>query len=488
MVTEALGSPGETALRQLFVLKSTIGFLCLAALCATVRADVIVLKNGRRIVADSVRETNGKIEYTIGENTFAIPKTLVEKIDSGSPAKVPADVPAPAASDLPAVHEKIQAEEGLAGRIVHDGAVDPLVLKAIEDQGKAERSAVANFIAADFERRQNHLPLAAHYLQLALGFSPDNAILLENYAALLLEIGNPREAVPVAEYATRSSPQSADAFSMLGYAYYKIDRYRDAILAWRKSLALRPDGNIRKLMERVERESQAESGFRLQESGHFIVRYDGSRVPESLRIEILRVLEEHYTTLQNDLGVAPRNLVSVSLYTRESFFDVTQAPGWTAALNDGKIRVPVSGMTVLTPKLQRVLRHELAHSFIAQITGGHAPQWLNEGIAQMEEPATIAPVGSRLAELYASGHQIPLNMIEEPTYNYSSEEAAVVYAESLAAVEYIRVTYGIGDLTRIMRRLGEGESIEAAMRATIHSGYADLDRELTDYLRRTYRQ
>jgi len=76
-------------LLQFLRLRYCITFLCLAALCGTLSADVIRLKNGNRIVADSVRESNGRVEYTVGENTFAISKSLVEGIDAGPVANVP---------------------------------------------------------------------------------------------------------------------------------------------------------------------------------------------------------------------------------------------------------------------------------------------------------------------------------------------------------------------------------------------------------------
>jgi hypothetical protein len=62
----------------------------------------------------------------------------------------------------------------------------------------------------------------------------------------------------------------------------------------------------------------------------------------------------------------------------------------------------------------------------------------------------------------------------------------VAYAEGLAAVEYIRDTYGMGDVARIVQRVGEGQSIESAMRSTVHSGYAELEREIAGYLKKKY--
>ena len=65
---------------------------------------------------------------------------------------------------------------------------------------------------------------------------------------------------------------------------------------------------------------------------------------------------------------------------------------------------------------------------------------------------------------------------------FSGAEALLAYDESLAAVEYIRDTYGMSDLQRILERLGQGNSSEAALRATIQSGYGQLESEVAKYL------
>jgi hypothetical protein len=463
-------------------LRVIITICCLAA-CAS-WADTITLKNGNRIVADSVRESNGHVEYSIGENTYVIPKSLVEKIEAGVMPSAKGDA---AAIDLPPVHQEIGAGTDLVSRVVRNGQVDTVELRKIENEGVAQRSAVANYLAANFEGKRHNLEGAAHYLQAALLFMPGNAILLESYASVLLQLGRPGEALTHALQATQSDPQSADAFALLGYAYYKNDRNRDAIVAWRKSIQLNPNDNIKEALARVERESRAEAGFRQQESDHFVLRYEGSQAPEGLRNQVLAVLEAQYSVLRNDLGVAPRNIY-VSLYTGEAFFDVTQAPAWSAAMNDGKIRIPVSGMTEVSPELARVLRHELTHSFVRAICHDHVPQWLNEGLAQLEEGRTTAPMGARLASLYASGNQVPLNQLEGFFTSYSTPEAMVAYAEGLAATEYIRTQYGMSELARILTRLGQGESVETALRNTIHLGYAQLEAEITVYLKRNYGQ
>jgi tetratricopeptide (TPR) repeat protein len=458
---------------------------CMLLPCAGARADTIVLKGGTRIVADSVTERNGRIEYAIGDNTFTLPKSIVMRIEHGPAAVVSAPLQRVADEQPPAVDQQLAVEVKLVDRIIHNNQVDTAALKEVAAEGPASRTAGAYAVAAGYEQSRNNLPAAALYLEEALRALPENPILLESYANVLLRLGRVQEALIYAERASRADAQSGEAFALLGYALYKSDRTRDAITAWRKSLKLRPDDQVKQLLERAERESRTEAEFRQDETLHFTLRYEGSQTADGLRRQILDTLEADYRDLQNDLNAAPRNIF-VSLYTDRAFFDVTQAPAWSAALNDGKIRIPISGMQSVTPELARVLRHELTHSFVAQITHGRVPQWLNEGIAELEQGVSTAAFGPRLAALYSTGHQIPLNQLEGNFESYSSGEASVAYAEALAAVEYIRGTYGMADLAQLLQRLGEGQSIESALRSTIHGGYAELESAMTDYLKRNY--
>ena len=140
----------------------------------------------------------------------------------------------------------------------------------------------------------------------------------------------------------------------------------------------------------------------------------------------------------------------------------------------------------MTPELARVLKHELAHSFINQLSGGRCPPWLHEGIAQLLEPKSLGSDGRRLAELFQAQRNLPLNMLEGSFLRFSSAEAYVAYAESLAAVSYINDTYGMGDIQRILQQLSQGSSTEAALRATIHSDYGQLEADLGKYLAERY--
>lgn len=86
-------------------------------------AETIILKNGRRIVASSVTEEGDKIYYESGVGRIAIPKSLVDRIETGG---------TPRPRQAPSLNE--QAVRDLSGRlpapradteaIVRDGVVD----------------------------------------------------------------------------------------------------------------------------------------------------------------------------------------------------------------------------------------------------------------------------------------------------------------------------------------------------------------------------
>ncbi len=464
----------------------TLFLVALAA--ASGRADVIHLKNGRSIWADHVRENGARVEYDIGDDSYAVPKSSVERIEAGGiPPQYasgnsgnPHDVPAYAPTS------NIKNEGIVSDKIIRDGKVDVDALSTAEQTGDANTAAAAYFIAGKHELESGNFVGARKYFETALRFDSQNPTILNYYAALLVRTGNPAEALLYAERAARAAPDSADTLAVLGYAQFASDRTSDAIRSWKRSLSLRPDAMIQHYLEKAEREASAESDFSQHESGHFTLKYEGKQTSDSLRRGVIETLESEYDDLTRDLGVAPRGSISVTLYTDQAFFDVTQAPSWSGAVNDGKLRIPVDGVATVTPELARVLKHELAHSFINQLSGGRCPQWLNEGTAQILEPKSVASRGRRLAQIFKAQQEIPYNVLEGSFMQFSTVQAMVAYDESLAAVEYINDTYGMSDVRRILERLGQGSSAEAALRATIRSDYGQLQSEVAKYLADKY--
>ena len=466
-----------------FVITACLLLLSLGAPAAL--ADVIHLKNGDVIYADQAKDSGSKVRYEVGDSTFAIPKALVQSVETTTSRVV---TPQANFADLPAYTPStpVSGEEPLLGDVIQGGKVNRDSLTAIESHGNASQTCVAYYIAGKQEFESGQFSEARRDLESALHYDAQNPAVLNYYAALLVRTGSARDATTYAERAVRIAPDSADAFAVLGYAQFASDRMKDAIQSWNKSLALRPDASIERLLERAQRESKAETNYSEHETGHFVLRYEGHQSSEAFRSQIMATLEAAYADLTADFGSQPKSSIQVVLYTDQAFFDVTQAPSWTGALNDGKLRIPLQGLDSVTPELARILRHELAHSFVNQLSMGRCPHWLNEGIAQALEPRSLGSHGARLAALFKLEREIPLNALESSFISFSGAEAILAYDESLASVQYIKETYGMSDVLRVLERLANGESPEAALRGSIHCDYRRLQEEVGIYLQQQF--
>lgn len=444
--------------------------------CLSSSAAVIHLKNGDAIYADEVQEGASTVQYQVGDNSFTIPRSKVLSVDS-----TPQDGPASELTIAPRVftpEPKAPSDRELLEQVLREGGVDRGVMTSIEARQHPDSTAIAYYIAGKSEYESGRFAQAKHDFETGLRFQPENPAILAYYAALLVRTGDALGGISYAERATRIAPDSADAISILGYAQFAAGRNLDAIESWKKSLALRPDAAIQRMLSKAERESSAERDYSERETSHFVLRFEGSQSSDAFREQLLVTLESDYQDLAHIFGREPAASVQVVLYTSETFFDVTRAPAWIGALNDGKLRIPLRGVDSVTPELSRIVRHELTHTFVNQLSAGRCPAWLNEGIAQLIEPRTLASRSARLAELFRAEREIPLNMLERGFGSLSTEEAVLAYDESLLAASYLNAHYGMGELLRVLQRIGQGDSAESALRSIVHSDYGRLEEDI----------
>jgi hypothetical protein len=186
------------------------------------------------------------------------------------------------------------------------------------------------------------------------------------------------------------------------------------------------------------------------------------------------------------MNYEPPEPIGVILYTNQAFMDITRAPGWAGALNDGRIRVPVEGLYSMTDELARVLKHELTHSFVGQKTGGRCPVWLQEGIAQYMEGKRSRSNAGALISAYDHHMDFALASYETSWLNLPKEIAGNAYAWSLATVEAMLTAGTMDDMGRILDRLAAGSTAEDAIHAVLHDSYADLTQFTVQYLRKAY--
>jgi len=471
--------------------KSVVLTAFLVALAAPARGDKIVLKNGRQIVAYNVVEDGERVRYETSAGELSIPKSIVDHIEKGgllpmkqSPAEAAANIPPPAM-------ETSGDGSGIDQAAVHDGEIDQNYIWRLDVEARKggkpanERAALAHHAAAQFELSQGDLEHALGDERTALNYVPDQPVLMVDVAYLYLKKSEFKQAVDYLERAKQLAPTSAAVYKLEGWAYYGMNQPERAVAEWKKAMALQPDADTRAALEKAQKDKEEEENYKENESAHFQLKYHGSAEPK-LALEVLHTLEEHYVQISSELNYAPPEPIGVVLYTQQGFTDITEAPGWAGALNDGRIRVPVQGLTDVNSELSRVLRHELTHSFIQQKTHGRAPIWIQEGVAQWMEGKRSDENAGVLVQVYEQGQAAPLGRLEGSWMGLPNDIARYAYAWALANVEYLVETQGIGDLERILERIAAGGSTEQALKEVLRDDYGDLMRSTVEYLKKNY--
>lgn len=471
----------------------TILFL-VGASCAA--ADTIVLKNGRRIAAEGVTDDGEHISYQTPAGEMSLPKSIVARVEHddfsySSGGRAGAEAPPISAPQL----EPVLGYEDVAKLAVHDNAIDFAYVAQLESEARAggqipvEKVAAAHHAAAQWLIAKGDTDDAINQYRQALIFAPDNVGLLLNVAVLYLKESQFTSALEPLEHARRFAPDSTPAAAavakLMGWAYYGANKMDLAIQEWKRSERLRPDPEVQQALLKAQRDKSEEENYREGETAHFSLKYSGGAQPE-LAHEILRALESDFTDLESQFNYTPPESIGVILYTGQAFADITRAPNWVGALNDGRIRIPVQGLSGVTPELARVLKHELTHSFVGQKSHGRAPAWLQEGIAQWMEGRRSSAAAGPLLDAAGQGAMPSLASMEGSWMGLSGNAAAFAYAWSLAVVESIIQAGGVTDISRLLDRIATAPSTEGALREVLRLDYAELQQQTTDYLKQTY--
>lgn len=469
----------------------------LAAVCLVAttgaRGDTIVLKNGRRIIALSVTQEGEKITYETASGTLSLPRSIVDHIEHGAVSlpnaatsstfslKPPEAETAPAA--LPPGKNEIE-NRVIQGGEVDRAYVDQLDQEAHSGQGLAnQNAAMAHHAASQFEMMRGAMDAAVEDARSALTYMPEQPVLLMDAAYLYLRRSEYTQSLDYIDRARRLVPEDPEVSKLAGWAYYGLNKMDLAVTEWKHALSLRPDAEVEAALRKAQRDEQEEEQYKENESSHFTLRYSGASEPALAR-NILHTLERHYGAIESELSYSPPDSIGVILYTQQAFADITQVPNWVGALNDGRIRVPVQGLSEVTPELSRVLKHELTHSFVQQKTLGHAPTWIQEGLAQWMEGKRSDLNAAALVAIYQNDPALASRHYQGDWMKFSNEAVNAAYAWALANVEYIVQSGGMNDVDRILDRLAAGDAPEAALKAILRSDYADLTHDTVQYLRK----
>jgi tetratricopeptide (TPR) repeat protein len=324
--------------------------------------------------------------------------------------------------------------------------------------------------------RKGDLESAADYFEEAVDKWPEEEAFHFLLAVTYFRSGDYYGARRAAEEALDLEENHFGSRELLGDIYYQDGYLNRAIPEWEAALeAGAPRASqLREKIARAEKESDAESGFGRDVSVHFTLQYD-EPVPRNMVRVILDYLEEAYDDIGEELGTYPSGDIPVILYSKILFTEITRNPLWVAGSFDGKIRLPVGGLS--DPRaavhLRPVLTHELAHAFIRRIAPGGLPLWFEEGLAKHFEGLTT----ERAEALLGGTGTSPPTTFEALTEGLRGRGGRVKssYLAALLAVRLLIEDEGFWTVRRILEAVGRGQTFEEALRGEARLDLAEFE-------------
>ncbi|MGH9367298.1 MAG: peptidase MA family metallohydrolase, partial [Thermoanaerobaculia bacterium] len=306
---------------------------------------------------------------------------------------------------------------------------------------------------------------AVELLEEAYGWDEENGLVLASLTLAYVREENfpfARFYLELAEERAAAAPP--EVYATLGEVYYALNRVEDAVLAWEQFERLEgSDPGILKRLARARQELSLSRGQRLLEWEGFSI-YSDATVPPEMVERVAEKLAESHRAQAGFFSARLDSAQVVVLYAGRAYFSLVSVPEWVGGVFDGKIRVSVDPDSGVTPALEGVLAHELAHALIRKASRDRAPGWLHEGLAQWAEGKRLFTRDFR--EIFAGGRKpASLSEMEGNLSRKSDRPAARAnYGQALGLVEYLVQHRGEGAVICLLQAFAEGLSTEEALR------------------------
>ncbi|HEY5999136.1 MAG TPA: tetratricopeptide repeat protein [bacterium] len=306
---------------------------------------------------------------------------------------------------------------------------------------------------------------ATEDLEHAAEARPEDAGLRLALARVLFLRNDLRGARRAVDEALELDPGSGPAHELSGDLYDREGLLNKAVGEWETAAAAGGSHALAAKIDRARREMAAEEGMGRESGRHFIVLYERD-VPQALVRGFFGFLDRAFDVLHDRLGEYPRGDITVILYSRDAFRDITRMPDWAGGAYDGKIRIPVGGLSDVEEAagLPGILVHEMTHAFLHQMAPQGLPLWFNEGIATAFQGWDVAAARAWFA---AHGDQAELlTTLDDVDRTLRGRGGSVTagYAAARLAVADLEELRGFGAVRRIVAAVGEGRPFAEAFR------------------------
>lgn len=274
-------------------------------------------------------------------------------------------------------------------------------------------------------------------------------------------------------------PKNPFAYELVGDIAYFEQNLDVAEKNYESALKFRTRKDLEEKILKVRKEKKIEGGLVSYREEHFLIKYGGEeRGLEGF--ELREFLRNSYREVGQDLGYFFRHKVVVLLYDDGEFRKLSGVPHWSSGIYDGKIRLPAYQRGFSPKEIQKIMRHELTHAFISEISNGRCPAWLNEGLAEYEE-SKVEPADLRVFDAAVRSHTLfplPALLDQKQLLDIKDPlEVALFYVQAYKLVSYLVERYGMFQIKKMLQLFAQGKDSLEAIEGVLKISPMQLEKE-----------
>ncbi len=316
-----------------------------------------------------------------------------------------------------------------------------------------------------------HLPMALLDYEAAARADRDGGVPELFQSEVLLRMGRRVEALERVDRARADFPGNARLQRLAADLRALAGRLDEAVSLLEDAQAKHPDPELETRLRQLREEQRALSGFLHDRSAHFEILYDPARQDLIAALpDLSSDLEDAYQAVAVRLGLAPQDRIVVLILDRDRYLD--DAPRWSGALYDGRIRLSFANWPRSRPGLRATMRHEYVHAALQRL-GPPLPTWLQEGLAEWVEGRSVDA-----ARAHLRGAPLPPASSLGGDWTVWEDEGRVAraYAYALSFCAFLDQEYGPTAFPLLFEKL-RAMSFDDAFRAVFGKDLAAVDAE-----------
>jgi len=245
--------------------------------------------------------------------------------------------------------------------------------------------------------------------------------------------------------------------------YYSQKIYDAIILIEKYKPILSTTPKNQKIVEDIKNELRKEISFNEFNSGDFLIYYN-NRINFDYINSTSEFLSIGVNELRKRFNLQPEYKITVILYLADDYYNFSFIPYWSAAIYDGKIRIPIFENHSKSA-LKSTVIHELTHALQFQYTNGSkTPLWFAEGLAKYIEYSVLS-INSNLKVSNFIDFQKIDETIKNP--NATAEQINDAYTIAFMLIKKIIDNYGEIAVKNIIDNLKRFSDFDTSLKREI---------------------